>query len=617
MTDNVFSEFHQEVDFFLKNKRKSLFFLFFSMVCLVIFFFICYTDKDISDIPLPTPLLFFASWVYLVVFMFYFIHIYGKRSGLKITKHLLFWTIILFIASSLNWHWVNAYSYYDGLKRGVHREAKSLRNLLEEQIKSGIPIEDACKNIFNRSRTLAIIDVSILSGNGNIIKEIPLYSFKHIDKTHTSKKYIVENAEYNNHGVDDIIYNNNTYRIKYQYIGRPKIFTGLWRAFTFSSFEFSEYNNYYKYRLYNRSWNFWIPFFILSLILFSVMFQWISSSKKLIFSLKEINIKNGELEEKNIELDRYSNELEKRNQEINKKNEELKDKNIALDKSVNKLKIFEGTYNKILRDFSDTINENGNNLQHVQSRWDEFEKKSTSMKRHDIINEWRSFKNCNLENIDSTFVTSVYMEFLEPTISKIHSGLKGLEKILDLRTKTYTLGQLLPMFQDRTEDVKTAIPVFDHVKFSKEVNIKGYENFTVIIIYEKLQSIIFNLLSNSQEAIFHYFDYLDENDLDCLAYKGRIFLNISVVHDNNFPQLCIDVADNGGGFSDDKVNIIYKEPVSTSKVGDQRHYGEATSYIGFFVMLMHGSISASNITFNNGEKGARTIVRIPISAPED
>lgn len=136
--------------------------------------------------------------------------------------------------------------------------------------------------------------------------------------------------------------------------------------------------------------------------------------------------------------------------------EELKKSNCEKEKANRELSVFQHTYNKIQRDFTQSVNDSRNHLQVSQSHWDAIEKKSTQFTRHDFINIIRALrefsynsipfdtfdeKKCEAfahfirvceENLKFNIFEAIYDIYFGPAINKIQQELRGLEKILDL-----------------------------------------------------------------------------------------------------------------------------------------------------------------------------------------
>lgn len=299
------------------------------------------------------------------------------------------------------------------------------------------------------------------------------------------------------------------------------------------------------------------------------------------------------------------------------------------------LENFRHTYNKIKNDFVNIVNNSKNSMQQVQSTWDEMEKQSARLERHDIVNTLRALKDYRVnQNIVSSdfkidskqvnayknivdeinatynidFLEDTYITFIEPCINTIHKELKGLENVLDLNIQEYPIKEILDVFGK-----ETCIPkgISKDNSFSKNLADFSKYDGKCNVVLSKIESIVFNLLANSAKANQDYFEqHLLDDDFDYENYKGKISLDIFPLKEANKDYLCIQVSDSGGGFNESIIHDIYKRPIKTTK-DSLRDYGEATVYIGFFVRLMNGQIIAENYNVDDRVVGARTKILIP------
>jgi signal transduction histidine kinase len=314
--------------------------------------------------------------------------------------------------------------------------------------------------------------------------------------------------------------------------------------------------------------------------------------------------------------------------------EKLKRVNKQLSESNNKLAIWRNTYEKIQRDFSGVVSNSKNNLQHMQSEWDKDFKAAAGLGRHDVLNRIKLLRNdvslLSNEQVDvqrkerlalfkqaliigaeneSTILKDNYDFVLSPWIDKMHVELKGLESTLDIVVTDVSIIEVLKAIQAGIPpDIlqkKTSVDFLQNISENVDRNKKCR------VILNKIKSIVFNLISNSAAATESRIDtFIENGDRDkIVAYVREIQLHIYEKIHMDKRCLCIEVNDNGGGFPEDILYKIYKEPIRTTK--DNREYGQGTSYIGFFVDLMGADIEAKNINFENGERGASTLVYIP------
>ena len=357
--------------------------------------------------------------------------------------------------------------------------------------------------------------------------------------------------------------------------------------------------------------------------------------------LKEKDKLNIELEERNENLKKSYNEIEIQKDKLQRQNEEiiennkqlrkfkemLEAKNSEITESIRQLHIFENTFYKIKRDYEGIVSNSKNNLQHMQSTWDAMEKNIAGSSRHDAINRIRSLKNTKIDDIKGNLyykervdafknllrivgkeegedlIADTYDFLLSPWVEKIKQELKGLDATLDMAPVKWKVRHIVDSIK-----VPDAIPegmaYNEWITFTKRINDQIDYEATCNVIPSKLQSVVFNLIENSSKAT----QELVMNAADGVDYEGRINLEIYEGKFENTRCLCIKVTDNGGGFPDDVISSVYREPIPTTK--DDRKFGEGTSYIGFFVDLMQGRITARNVSNDYG-KGAETIVYLP------
>ena len=85
-------------------------------------------------------------------------------------------------------------------------------------------------------------------------------------------------------------------------------------------------------------------------------------------------------------------------------------------------------------------------------------------------------------------------------------------------------------------------------------------------------------------------------------------LNVSLKLSQDSKNLIISITDNAGGVDKIKLQKLYKEQVESSK---GKRLGEGTIHTAYFVSVLNGKITATNVIDNN-EKGLRTNISIPI-----
>ena len=85
-------------------------------------------------------------------------------------------------------------------------------------------------------------------------------------------------------------------------------------------------------------------------------------------------------------------------------------------------------------------------------------------------------------------------------------------------------------------------------------------------------------------------------------------LNVSLTISLDLKKLIISIEDNAGGLNKENLERIYKEQIQSSK---GKRLGEGTIHAAYFVSMLNGKITATNITTRT-TKGLQTNILIPI-----
>lgn len=194
-------------------------------------------------------------------------------------------------------------------------------------------------------------------------------------------------------------------------------------------------------------------------------------------------------------------------------------------------------------------------------------------------------------------------------IKVILADLKELEKVFDLSYTNTSIAEV-------EEIVKSAIPSsysktrslnFSLIPLKQEAD---NENLNVSINQWRLKSIIKNLLQNSNNAMNKFRRNLPAENRR--KYKSQLILETNKEIRDGKKYYIISVKDNGGGFPEDIIDKIYREPIKSSDVSMGERDGSGTVYIGTFIKRMKGNIEVENVMWEDGEKGAHTKIYIPI-----
>lgn len=517
-------------------------------------------------------------------------------------KYRLFWCIAMALLATGCWILFSYQSYYQGVRVTKSTEAQILYSAVKDILETDVTDDKKLQQLHElTAKSKASI---IITKNGENYyfqphgRNTEQYIIEKIsDEERQKNKSNSKAPEWGDEHYlpfETLQIQGNKYDFSYEYANKPYLEIGLARAITWSVFPDilypkQDFHHFIALRLYERSMNFWVPYLLLFI---SGMLVSFTTTK-------------------------------------------LKESELAVKRINNKLENFQHAYEKIQRDFSGVVSNSKNNLQHLQSEWDKDFKAAAGLGRHDVLNRIKALRSdtsllddqdmekrrkeqlavfkqalvSGAEN-EATILQDTYDFILDPWIKKIHKELKGLENTLDMTIiktsvqnvlKAIRAGEPLDITQQKTS-----------IHFTETISPHLRQDAYCKVILSKVQSIVFNLISNSAAATESRLDhFIEEGDRDQIRnYTQTIELQVDEITKEAATYLCITISDNGGGFPEDILHKIYKEPIRTTK--DNREYGQGTSYIGFFIDLMQGArIEAHNIVNTKGEAGASTVVYIP------
>lgn len=211
------------------------------------------------------------------------------------------------------------------------------------------------------------------------------------------------------------------------------------------------------------------------------------------------------------------------------------------------------------------------------------------------------------EESSNNFITDTYDFILTPWLFHMRNNLKELDDIFVLIPRDVYVEKILETINSEKTLKKVECNVFISPKIEKQRQCR--------VILDKLQSMVYNLLENSSQAGDRLEDRLYElNNPDAGTFKKEISLNISQVDIKKQDYLSIEVKDNCGGFPEQYLDRIYVEKIPSSKLSDLSHsfHGNGTYLIGRFAERMGIEIIAKNIVTSKQEKGASTVLLIPL-----
>lgn len=565
----------------------------------------------------------------------------SKSINLKKFGLVLLLIVISLIVASIGWTKLSYKSFYDG----VAKEKRSEAMLCSAAVES-ILLLDSLENqkklhlasIFKNVRSEIKI-VHVDSGKTLYEKENPRKGY--LEEIFYSKSYKTISGEY---------------LFTYIYSNRPEWKIGLLRAATFSLYDYANeeknfaewWYNFRSFRLWERSVNFYIIF--ISIFFFLLAMFWVLinySAKKEMQRQLEIERSNLEIAESKvayanmqalaqeeralleeekaqsaelqlqiqkekaqaIELQlkyekekAHAVELKLEIQKIENARVRTENESIKIRTELNSLEMFRQMYKKMFGDFEkQAIIDTKQDLQKMEFEWQPMMEKLIKDIIHKDKNEW---VQVGLEGIDK----KIYEEIIIPFKEQVLNNLKKLPEIIDIKLMEYTLGQVI-------DSLEQAVPL----TFARDKGLTYAFNYSEIkdnqrsmccsTNLSRLNSIVFNLLANANQATIRKKDAMREKGL---SYNRMVRLNVEIVERIETSYFCISVCDNGGGFEDEKLNSIYKIPVISSDKSSGERLGEGTMYIAFFVKYMCGEIEAKNYEIKEGFIGAETSILLPI-----
>ena len=510
-----------------------------------------------------------------------------KRIPFKI-----FITIATFVFSAIVWIILSYGSYYSGVEVGAKQAANIAVNKISEVIKRDIENPDKKKEIdqfLQKVNTKAQIVVN---------KNNEMFTESYPESAVRPGYELSGNLLQKEPGSDDekAILNklkdkdHNQYLVSYKFPNKPFLIGGLGRAIFFSMFS-TDNEKYFKSQFYLRSMHLWWVFWLLYAL--SLFGYYLYQGKE-----EEYNKRINEYEEKM----RVTTAL-----------------NIMQDNTAEIYQLMAAEMQQEMRDI--TTSKAKNTLQKMISNWNDKMKTDYIRNKYEkvLISAEKAAHDTNhiLKNKwPANELYEKYPDDIKPYVNEILEDLKAIPNVISVKMEDFSIKQItdsiLEMYKKYRKDPQ--------VKFSCDIITD--ESINTMLCYtnlHRINSIVFNLLSNSVKITNKFRKrYRDEHedDEDFKEYFRKVALYVGVTDYDNKPYLSIRVKDNGGGFNDEIIGKVYREPIKsefrTKESKNQNRMGEGTVYIGFFVGMMNGKILAENYIDNDGFKGASTEVLLPI-----
>ena len=247
-----------------------------------------------------------------------------------------------------------------------------------------------------------------------------------------------------------------------------------------------------------------------------------------------------------------------------------------------------------IAEISDSFDTQCQKLQALELNWSYDTVNILRSSRHDLINELEKTK-VGFNDL----LYEVYEKIVKPYIDAILENQKNTrEHIEELGTGNLyknTITYIQTQIKKQIEFYNLKLAPYIRISF-KEFNKNSnkffcYSNRLIFIA-------INNILDNSIFALQKLL--LDNN----FVAKLNVSLTISL----DLKKLIISIEDNAGGLNKENLERIYKEQIQSSK---GKRLGEGTIHAAYFVSMLNGKITATNITTRT-TKGLQTNILIPI-----
>lgn len=473
-----------------------------------------------------TPFVLGASLVMLI----YLVR-YGKKySAVKIGKssadRLAFYGIAIFFMSTIVWSFSSSRYYY-----GVDSALRKTANVYWQG--TSIILND--KNIGDdeKKRLLEKFLSTNQRGEFSLLKNGGLYLAKPPDRNSEHHGPIPYDENFKTIKTETDIYD-----LSYVYYNEPNWEYGFLTALTLScipdllEFTGKNYNEFYvSRRFYNRSFSFWIPFWMLVIALGILFLRGVH---------KEFQLNNNRANLLRLAFHHLQEETQH-----------------SLANSRNILQELSSRYEK---EFDDEIKVLGNRLEMAARK-----------EKHDLGNKWRD--------------SEVYRQNkeIQSYIESIVENLDSIPSAISIQMKDYPLEEIkkrapkyIASYTDRSSGFVHEITIPERAGTMK-ANLHHF------------WSIISNLVGNAKEATQQRKKALRKPG-EPTRFKRFTSLKIYVSEG----ELVIVVEDNGGGFPDVQ-KIYREAVLSTKPSYGKKREGEGTTYIRMFTEMMGGTIEAENI----------------------
>lgn len=519
--------------------------------------------------------------------------------------------IVCFIFAVFTWIGLSYYSYYDGIASAVLKDNTFFIKKAEIIFNNENSSFEENINLYKIYTDSAISGITLTDLNNHSIYKIKDPVFRGDGNQYTLKT--------DNKNSKIIKTKDGDLKFEFKYSISPKWYIGLIRSITCSLSDLfitgdQEYKkkdllhrvdkliyDYFVKRNYKRSKNLYRPF-VLYLMLYLIIFVLYKRQKEFRLKLKS---RNNKLKIKNIELKNTSAKLKISNKNLIETNAKLEE--------------FKIIHSKMYSDLLNEINNLKQDMQEFTFSWDYYMEQAFKTERHDLMNirdaKFNEFLNTVSKEEHKIISQYIYDEYVKKMIEIIIENMRKLPDIVK-----YDLEKV--QIDDVVKSIENGIPKYKDFKINlTKDKFKYEENEYCNINRHRLSSIVFNICANAKRQTVEKakeFGFKGKRAL----YIPYINVNVEKIFIDENQYIQVSIKDNAGGFRDEILNKIYKEPVCSTKTyldqkekeGKQRK-GEGSIYVAFFAKYMKCKIKAYNYKLSEKdvvEKGAAVDLLIPV-----
>lgn len=247
-----------------------------------------------------------------------------------------------------------------------------------------------------------------------------------------------------------------------------------------------------------------------------------------------------------------------------------------------------------ITEISDSFDTQRQELQTLELNWTQDTIELLKSSRHDLINELEKTK-IGFNDL----LSEVYEKIVKPYKDAILENQKNTrEHIKELGTGNlykHTITDIQSQIKKQIEFYNLKLAPYIKISFNEfNKNPDKFYCYSNRLMFVAINNILDNSIFALQKLL------LDDNFI--------AKLNVSLKISSDLKKLIISIKDNAGGLDEEKAERIYKEQIQSSK---SKRLGEGTIHTAYFVSILNGKITATNITTKK-DKGLQTNILIPI-----